>query len=177
MNRRRTPQERERQFTKEDLESFFVVDLAKGRLFWRDTPCHRRSGREAGNRIPTHGKYYWTVKIKGQSFRRSRILFCMAHGRWPYPTVDHINGNSLDDRIGNLREATYAENARNRDSIPKRSGLPFGVRRTYKRYGARIRVGGRSVFIGAFATPEEARDAYVNKRAELYGAFAFGATK
>jgi hypothetical protein len=35
-------------------------------------------------------------------------------GKMPSGIIDHINGNSLDDRWMNIRDTTYAINAQNR---------------------------------------------------------------
>ncbi len=79
------------------------------------------------------------------------------HDRWPYPLIDHISGNSLDDRPENIREADYLLNARNH--------LYRSIRITHNnRYQARI--GQHS--IGVFSTRAEAEKAYDEERAKLW---------
>jgi hypothetical protein len=38
----------------------------------------------------------------------------MHYGVWPTQLIDHINGDSSDNRIVNLRQTTQSENNRNR---------------------------------------------------------------
>jgi hypothetical protein len=44
-----------------------------------------------------------------------RIVFAMHRGRWP-SAVDHVNGDRLDNRIENLREADCTQNNANRSA-------------------------------------------------------------
>jgi hypothetical protein len=37
----------------------------------------------------------------------------LNNGCWPQRTIDHINGNRLDNRIENLREVSQSENTLN----------------------------------------------------------------
>ena len=43
-----------------------------------------------------------------------RAVWAWHNGRFPTLQIDHINGNSFDNRIQNLREASQSENMRNR---------------------------------------------------------------
>lgn len=87
--------------------------------------------------------------------------------------VDHINGDTLDNRRSNLREATAAENSRNR--APKSDGPGYkGIcRQQNRRWRACIFADGVWRNIGAFATREEAAVAYDVVAMQLHGEFAW----
>lgn len=89
--------------------------------------------------------------------------------------VDHANGNGLDNRRSNLRQATRSQNAAN---VPRRrtgtSGFK-GVHRNRaggKPWRAQIRVGYQRRHLGVFNTPEAAARAYDEAARELFGDFA-----
>lgn len=73
--------------------------------------------------------------------------------------VDHINGNTLDNRRDNLRICTNADNLKNRVNLPKNntSGI-LGVRFRSDRnkWYSEIQYNGKSVYLGSYNTKEEA---------------------
>ena len=87
--------------------------------------------------------------------------------------VDHISGNGLDCRRGNLREATCAQNAQNsRRRKDNKSGLK-GVS-WHKQRGAwvaQISVHGKRRHIGLFPTKYEAHEAYKEFSKQVHGEF------
>lgn len=151
------------------------LDPTTGKVYWRDpTRYHKRlAGQEAGCPRPSgSGKPYWMVKLGGKAVHRSRIVFCMIHGRWPEPCVDHINGDSLDDRPENLREATITENAWNHKTRSKASDLPMGVRQLGDKFQARISCNKVARYLGVYSTADEASIAYQLARKEMFRDFA-----
>lgn len=56
---------------------------------------------------------YRVVRIGTKMCKMHRIIFMMHHGYMP-KIVDHIDGNTFNNKITNLREATQTENAQNR---------------------------------------------------------------
>lgn len=93
-------------------------------------------------------------------------------GRKEY--VDHINGNSLDNRRSNLRLASVNENARNsRHKSTNTSGYK-GVSwsKHHKNWQAVIKVNSKAVHLGHFDTPEAAYAAYCEGAAKYHGEFA-----
>ena len=85
--------------------------------------------------------------------------------------TDHKNGNGLDNRKLNLREATRSQNTANRKHYKnKYHGIDF-----HKKSGgwrARVCKDQKSYYIGAFKTQQEAFIAYNKKAIELFGEFA-----
>lgn len=91
-----------------------------------------------------------------------------------YALTDHINGNGLDNRRSNLREATTSQNGHNRrrdqDSASGFKGVSWHARSG--KWQVLIRANGPQRFLGYFATAEQAAHAYDAAARELHGEFA-----
>jgi hypothetical protein len=159
-----------------ELADIFDADLNIGVLVWKCISKYHREkrGAVAGIAAPNrNGKCYWVIKIAGRKYKRSRIIFAMANGRWPKHQVDHINGNSLDDRACNLREATQTQNSWNHHKRSRRIQLPMGVRALKSgKYQARIACNKVMHHLGSYITPDEAALVYQNARRRFFGEFA-----
>lgn len=160
-----------------DFASVFDADFSTGVLTWRSPPKNHaeKAGRVAGCvlRAKGHNKPYWTVRAFGETFKRSRVVFYMKHGRWPVPAVDHADGDSLNDSIANLRECSLSENAANSRDRTRGHDLPRGVYRTRQgRFMARLTKDHATRNLGTFDTPHEAQAAYSAARKEAFGDFA-----
>jgi hypothetical protein len=91
--------------------------------------------------------------------------------------VDHINGNSLDNRKDNLRVCTRAENIRNsRKKRKKASSIYRGVswRKVNKKWVARIQYNKKYIHLGYFDTEEDAANCYNEAARKYFGEFAYG---
>ena len=165
-----------RELSKEMLESLFYFDLEAGKVYWKSPPkTHpRMQDKEAGTLRPSaNGKIYCSIHVDKRAIKRGRLIFFIVNGFWPRPCVDHINGDSTDDRPTNLRQATVTQNSWNHKKRAKLSNLPMGVRSVKSgRFQARIAVNNKMIHLGTFETPGEASDFYQAKRKEFYGEFA-----
>lgn len=91
-----------------------------------------------------------------------------------YEVVDHINGNTLDNRKSNLRIATQQQNKFNCKKINAQSGFR-GVQKTNKNgntWRARIHYNGEWINLGSFNSPEEASRAYIEANRKFFGSFS-----
>ena len=160
----------------EYLNTRIRVDVDAGKVFWIDATKHHRrlNGKEAGTSRTQHsGKSYWHVKVDSYPLKRSHIVFLFSTGNWPTLQIDHINGNSLDDRVANIREATATQNAWNHKGRAKTTDLPMGIRELPSgMYQARIAKDKTTIHLGSFPTLEQAVSVYQNKRKELFREFA-----
>ena len=77
----------------------------------------KHAGKEAFTCVGGHG--YRTGTLMGKRHLLHRVAFVLVTGGWPKMLVDHINGDKLDNRWVNLREANYFQNAHNRSSHGK----------------------------------------------------------
>ena len=74
--------------------------------------------------------------------------------------IDHINGNRIDNRFENLRLVTDRVNRQNMKAHRqgKLVGCSFDKHRG--RYEAQVRIGKKDIFLGYYATEEEAHNIY-----------------
>lgn len=89
----------------------------------------------------------------------------------PKHVVDHINGDTTDNRRSNLRVVPQSVNARNisRSHDRNASGV-LGVQRSHGKWAARIMMPGKvSHVVGRFDTIEEATAARLRAERELWG--------
>ncbi len=113
-----------------------------------------------------HTKSYYAVrkgkKENGKQFSiyMAREILGLKYG--DNRQADHIDHNTLDNRILNLRVATCQQNQWNRKN-PK----GYCWDESIKKYMARIRLNGKSIYLGHFCTPEEAHRMYLNAK-KLY---------
>lgn len=88
--------------------------------------------------------------------------------------TDHGDGNGLNNRRSNLRNATHRQNMMNsKRPVTNTSGFKGIYRRLgWKKWNARISINGKYRYLGRFGSPIEAARAYDVAAKRLYGIFA-----
>lgn len=114
--------------------------------------------------VGNHGYASFSRWYDGASHPQTLHGFLMKPPKGTH--VDHINGDKLDNRRANLRVVSPSQNQANRHRLNKNntSGVR-GVTRRGSRWIAQIMVDRRALYLGTFATPEEA--VLVRREAEL----------
>lgn len=147
-------------------------DPETGKLYWRERtaeaiPCAKvRSGwnkRWAGKEAFTanSGKGYLTGCMAGFGTLRShRVIWMMCFGQWP-EQIDHLNQDKSDNRLANLKDASREENARNCPLSSRNKSGRIGVHwsKAEQKWRAKIRHGGRYIYLGHFHKLEDACEA------------------
>lgn len=115
-------------------------------------------------------KLYARIQYKGKKLFLHRFLMGFTNTDYKLEkTVDHINGNSLDNRLCNLRVCSQKENMKNIQKKNKILGV--GWLKYNHKWNARIMVNYQNIHIGNFDTKEEAVLARIIKEKELCGEY------
>lgn len=89
-----------------------LFEYRDGKLYWRAKINSRAPiGSEAGSYNARINRR--CVKVYGKRYYSYKLIFLMHHGYMPCE-IDHIDTDSNNNRIENLRGATRAQNLRNR---------------------------------------------------------------
>ena len=97
------------------------------RLIWKQSTGKKmKAGSRCGWLDKKRG--YWLTNYGGKKHKVHRLIWELFNGAIPEGwVIDHIEGK--DNSIENLRLATTAQNARNRErSASKEGALPKGIR-------------------------------------------------
>lgn len=94
---------------------------------------------------------YIQVRKGRDKFMAHRIIWAMHYGNWPSNGIDHINGDKLDNRIENMREATQFKNSKNASKYPRiESWISTGVSRHGAKWKASAQVDNNKMHLGVF---------------------------
>lgn len=157
-----------------ELRNIVDYDPVTGVFKWRtrDIPGSwnaKYAGKPAGSTMNTG---YFKLAIGNKGHLAHRLAWLYVTGTAPCQAIDHINGDRTDNRFCNLRQATIAQNARNRGHQKNNRLGVKGVRRANGKYRADIKIGNKSVYLGVFPTVDEAHAAYREAAKTNFGGFS-----
>ena len=100
---------------------------------------------------------YRRVMVDGKTHMAHRLVWKLVAGSDP-KTIDHIDGNKLNNDISNLRSVEVADNCRNKQQCKRNTSGINGVLRdsSGKKWVARITHDYKCYHLGTFETSEQA---------------------
>jgi len=118
-------------------------------------------------------KIYMATKINGQHYCIHKLIWLWHYGILP-EQLDHINRNSLDNRVENLRLATASENMMNRKTFKNNTSGCRGVswHKRLQKWGVSVSVAGKQKHLGYFEDFELAELVSIQARDLYHGRFA-----
>jgi hypothetical protein len=157
------------ELTAEQARELLHYSPKTGRLFWKErtvdlfaterswkTWNKRYAGREAFTSCNVNG--YRHGSVFDVSISAHKLVWLLAHGRWPNGHIDHINGIRDDNRLVNIREVSPIQNAWNmakrKDNKSGKTGVLHNELKG--RWYASIRIYGTRFNLGSYLTKPEA---------------------
>jgi hypothetical protein len=157
----------------EVMEAFEYRD---GQLVWKDYEGsgkswnRRRRGSVAGH---PSGHGYIKLRLKGRGYYVHQLVFLMYHGYIP-KVIDHIDGDTQNNRVENLRAADKSKNGMNRSKPRNNTSGVKGVtwHKAAKKWMASVVLEGKSIYLGLYTELEDAAHAAQEARKNYHGDFA-----
>lgn len=113
---------------------------------------------------------YRQIRVDCRKYYAAPLAWLYVTGEWPEFQIDHEDGNRDNNKFGNFRSATRAENLQNTALRTNNTTGFHGVswHAAQRKYVARIMVDRKSIGLGYFHTPEEAHAAYLAAKERLH---------
>jgi len=147
--------------TQDELKKLFSYDSETGEFKRLTRPCNSVNiGDTVGYKKKySDSLYYLTVEYQDKQYFLHRLAWLYMTGEWP-DSIDHINGDGLDNRWSNLRSVDHIENHRNKKRYKNNESGYQGVSfyNLTKKWRAAISIDGKKKHLGYFDTFEEAKE-------------------
>ena len=146
------------------------IKYENGNLYWwyfevRNIPIKNPRWIEFKQSISgSRERYYKTLEIKSKKYKVHRVIYKIYNPEWNIDDssmnnqIDHIDRDSFNNNIENLRLVTNQQNQWNRGD----KGYSFDKREN--KYRVRIMVNKKSKHLGYFVNEEDARKCYLDAK-------------
>jgi hypothetical protein len=162
------------------LMGYDMIDFLKSNYRYENGNLYRitnrggeKVGKIAGWVTTCNGRKYKKMSVNRKTVYVHHAIFLMHHGFLP-KYIDHIDCDSLNNKIENLRAATQSQNMGNskirKSNTSGYKGVTF--RKDTKKWQSAIMLNGKHISLGSYITKEEAAEAYKTGAKKYFGEFA-----
>lgn len=161
------------EITASEVRKVFSYDPDTGDFRNRVDRRKAKKGEIAG---VLHPDGYRRICYRKRNYGVHRLIWLYVYGQMPSQHIDHINGQTADNRITNLRLASAAENHWN---MGKAKINTSGFKNVFwskkdKKWFVSVTKERKRHYITGFQTAAEANEAAITLREKLHGQFAKG---
>lgn len=147
-------------------EHFYYCEKTGNLIRIKYVPPHGKIGDIAGN-ISVVG--YRQIKVCQKVYYAHRLVWLYNYGVWPAHTIDHINGDKLDNRLSNIRDVTLDINCQGfkqqrTDNTSGYTGVVYI--KTNGKFRATLGKNNKNIFLGEYTNPVDAHNAYLEAKAK-----------
>jgi hypothetical protein len=170
--------------SKEYLDECFHCHVIDGILVWKKRPLShfssikvcsqwnsKWSGKRAGSVRNTRGnKKYSSVCVKKERYPLHRVIWKIVNGVDP-DVIDHVDGDTLNNCIDNLRSVSFSENLKNKKLYGNNKTGTHGIYfiKKLNKWSAEINVNKIKICLGFYVKKEKA----INARKEAQKEYGF----
>lgn len=153
------------------LNDCMEIQLSRNQFAIVDKSSYEKIKPHSWYAIYCYDRFYAAATIRKKTVLMHRFLTNAPNGK----IVDHIDGNSLNNSLSNLRVCTQSENIQNQR--PKKKGMSSKYQGVYfakniNKWRAQARINGKTTHLGCFPTEYEAAIAYNAAVSKAYGIHA-----
>lgn len=157
--------------SRDRLLELLNYDAETGNFSWRVARGSVTKGSLVGT---SHSCGYARVRIDGELYYCHRLVFLIEDGVMPEFEVDHIDGNTSNNKRTNLRKSTHKENLTStklrKDNTSGHKGVYY--KKDLGKFVVQAKVNGKQTYFGIYLTLEEAAEKARQVREEYFKEFA-----
>lgn len=162
--------------TLDNVRDIFDYDPVAGCLVWKarqeitrgDRGFNKRCAGKPAGTVSHNG--YVNINFQKACYLAHRLIWMHVHGIKPEQAIDHIDRDRSNNRLSNLRVATFAQNLFNSEGRVRKFGV--SISSGGKLWRSQITIDKKRKYLGTFPDQESAAEAYRQAARSHYGEFA-----